>query len=85
MSVTPKEQLVMAKELVDIFEARGVHIHYGYARAIIRRCPRAVRGRYILASDAWDWWCLHPDFTPFSQRPCEENSGLAVLLAQKQG
>jgi hypothetical protein len=62
------ERLVMAKQLVDLFGAQGVDIHYRYARAIIAECPQAVRGRYILFSDAWTWWCLHPGFLPFSEK-----------------
>jgi hypothetical protein len=65
----PHEQLVMAKELTDLFAREGVQIHYRYARAIIAECPQTVRGRYIRFSDAWTWWCLHPGFMPFSEKP----------------
>lgn len=63
---TKPEQLVMAKELTDLFAAQGVQIGYRYARAIIAQCPAAVRGRYIRFSDAWTWWILNPGFQPFS-------------------
>jgi hypothetical protein len=63
---------VMAKELVDYFAQQQITIHYGYARALIAACPHSIRGRYVLARDAWTWWSLHPEFKPF---------GLAGLLA----
>ena len=65
----PHEQLVMAKELTDLFARQGVQIHYAYARAIIVECPASVRKRYIRFSDAWTWWCLHPNFQPFAEMP----------------
>jgi hypothetical protein len=64
----PGEKLLMAKELVDHFQAQGVGISYRYARAIIAACPQTVRGRYILGSDAWTWWVLNPGFRPFSEK-----------------
>ena len=66
------DSLVMAKELVDYFEAQGVPIHYAYARAIIVACPQAIRGRYIRAGEAWTWWVLHPEFKPFGEKPPAE-------------
>lgn len=63
-----EEKLVMAKELVDLFAAQGVEISYRYARAIIAACPQAVRGRYVLFTDAWTWWVLNPGFRPFSEK-----------------
>jgi hypothetical protein len=64
----PPEQLVMAKELVDFFAAQGIGISYRYARAIIQQCPQSIRGRYILPSNAWTWWVLHPGFQPFGEK-----------------
>lgn len=64
----PAEKLLMAKELVDYFGVQGVEISYRYARAVIAACPRTVRGRYILGSDAWTWWVLNPGFRPFSEK-----------------
>jgi hypothetical protein len=64
----PPEQLVMAKELVDFFAAQGVGISYRYARAVIEKCPQSIRCRYILPSNAWTWWVLHPGFQPFGEK-----------------
>lgn len=75
------ERLLMAKELVDHFEAQGVTIHYRYARAIIAACPAAVRGRYILFSDAWNWWLLNPGFRPFSAKEGNEAPACEEALA----
>ncbi len=58
----------MAKELVDCFAAQGVSFSYRYARALMDVCPLTVRGRYILFSDAWDWWVLNPGFHPFGEK-----------------
>lgn len=69
----------MAKELTSYFEAQGVRIHYGYARALIRACPLTVRGRYIRPSEAWSWWILNPDFLPFSEK--EEKSAKGLTLS----
>ncbi len=74
------EKLVMAKELTDLFAQQGVEIHYRYARAIISRCPRAVRCRYIRFSDAWTWWVLNPGFQPFSAKG--EKSAMTRTLSQ---
>lgn len=63
------EPLVMAKELTDLFSQQGVEISYRYARALLARCPLAIRGRYIKFSDAWSWWVLNPGFQPFGEKP----------------
>lgn len=76
--MSTSEKLVMAKELVDYFKAQGVEIHYAYARAIIKACPAAVRGRYVKPLDAWTYWCLHPELKPFG-RESEQHA-----LAEKQ-
>lgn len=65
----PAEKPIMAKQLVDYFDQQGIDIHYAYARALIVACPKSIRGRYILASDAWTWWVLHPEFKPFGVKP----------------
>lgn len=70
----------MAKELVDRFAEQGVTLHYRYCRAIIARCPRTVRGRYIKFSDAWTWWILNPGFQPFSEKG--EKSDMTRTLSQ---
>ena len=64
-----REKPVMAKELVDYFQSQGIEIHYAYARAIIRECPQAIRGRYVRAADAWSWWVMNPTFKPFGVKP----------------
>lgn len=76
----PREKLVMAKELVDLFKAQGVEIHYRYARAIVAQCPQTVRRRYIKFSDAWTWWILNPGFQPFSEKG--EKSDMTRPLSQ---
>jgi hypothetical protein len=69
MSNAPQpEKLIMAKELTDLFAKQGVQIHYRYARALIAGCPQTVRGRYVRWSDAWAWWCLHPEFQPRAEK-----------------
>lgn len=68
----------MAKELTSFFEAQGVRIHYGYARALIRSCPLTVRGRYIRPSEAWSWWILNPEFLPFSGKEDKSAKGLTL-------
>lgn len=65
----PADKPIMAKELVDYFAEQGIEIHYAYARAIIRECPQAIRGRYVRAAEAWSWWVLHPEFKPFGVKP----------------
>lgn len=63
----PAEPLVMAAQLTLLFARQGVHIHYRYARELIKACPHSVRGRYIRFSDAWTWWVLNPNFRPFGE------------------
>jgi hypothetical protein len=62
----PRERLVMAKELVDLFAANGITISYRYARALVAQCPQTVRRRYVRFSDAWAWWRENPHFQPFT-------------------
>jgi len=69
----------MAAQLVWMFKAQGVNIHYRYARALIAECPLAVRKRYIRFSDAWTWWVLHPDFHPFAEK--DEKSDMTCNLS----
>ncbi len=86
MTGTPKpEPLVMAKELTSYFEQQGVHIGYGYARALIRACPLSIRGRFIRPSEAWSWWVLNPDFAPYSEKDGKLETTAALCGALTTG
>lgn len=63
-----RPQLLTAKEIAAAFEARGVRVSVRYARALVRACPRSIRRRYCTEQDAWDWWCLQPDWRPRGRR-----------------
>ena len=71
------EPYLMAKELSYRLCELGIEHTDDYVRACLRAMPpmMAPRHKHARWSDFWTWYCLNPDFMPFSRDPARRGAG----------